>query len=397
MNKLLSPNARFETDAQDDGNLVTYDLATGLLVWDAMSGLYRPPDLTLPWPPVVPPDPPVGPLVGPHDPRIVRMNFGSLWDPVLGRWIFQGMYPSADADTRKRWREIAAAAGDVTFQLNNPTTPLADYHDQSAYVNWLTSGRMDHWNACAKELVDDGFTVLAYADSGDRYPGVGYHQWFFDSVHRNNLVAPNGTPRMICCAGHEIVKGGYSTKNAADSIEEIDSALAVCRIPVESRLIAIHTSDRRVSWGDHPTEADSPYPPGDDVACWRSSTGQKITHHLYQSALVADDDALTDDCYASDGGGEGADTHAACSRVIGDRWVDPHGAKSPDWFAGLPRRPYAVLFETNEERVAQGRCSRERMLEIARAFLAYGFTGYGCGTPDLLRDATACNEVQHEP
>ena len=49
-----------------------------------------------------------------------------------------------------------------------------------------------------------------------------------------------------------------------------------------------------------------------------------------------------------------------------------------------PRRPYSVLFEINEELIFKKQCTRERALQIARAFIPYGFSGYGCGTPDML-------------
>ena len=313
------------------------------------------------------------PLIGPHDPALVRCNFGSLWDPVLGRWIFQNMYPSMDPATRQRWREIAAAAGDTHFQIGNPTTDSADYHDQTRDVNWLSSGRMKEWNARAAELVNDGFTLIAYADSGDRYPGAGWHREFFWAVSPDLRFAPDGTPRLIAVAGHEIIPGGYTTKQGVDSTEEIAGVLG------PRGLIAMHTGDGRLSWSSNPVEPDDPWQ-GDEAACWRSAVGQRLTHHFYQAPLTSDGDPLDDQIVGS----TADNAHGVITRIIGDHWVDGNGYRAPDWFDGLPRRVHGVCFEQNEELLFKGRTTRARCLEIARAFLAYGFDGYGCGSPEML-------------
>jgi hypothetical protein len=61
VNKLVSDDGRFETNIQGDGNLVTYDLATGKVVWDSMSGHWRGVD-DVPWVPPDPPKPPIPPI-----------------------------------------------------------------------------------------------------------------------------------------------------------------------------------------------------------------------------------------------------------------------------------------------------------------------------------------------
>lgn len=313
---------------------------------------------------------PVAPAVLPHDPRKVRCNFASLWDPVLSRWIFQCMYPSMDTSTRKRWREIAIAAGDTHFQIGNPTTPFEDYHIP-AYTDWLSED-MAHWIDCARELVDAGFTLIAYADSGDRYPGAGYHSVFFNSIPDDLKVAPDGTPRMIGVPGHEIIPGGYSTKNGNDAVVEIASAGV--------RLIAMHTGDDRLSWSSHPVEADDPFH-GDEIACYHGLAGNLLTHHFCQLRTSQPDDPLVDTVESS----VVSTAHGISSRVDGSKWVDPNGNPCPDW--GIPWID-PVLWETDEELLFKGERTRAQILAVTRACLRNGFTGYGCGTPPAQPDAT---------
>ena len=300
-------------------------------------------------------------LVADHDPRKVKCNFGSLWDPVLARWIFQGNYPSMDEGTRARWREIAAAAGDTHFQCGNPTTPYEDYHIP-AYTNWLLIDDMAWWVACAKELQDDGFTVIAYADSGDNYPGVGYHKRFFDAIPAEMK------PNMIGVPGHEIVPGGYSTKNANDAILEISAA--------GMTLIAMHTGDDRLSWSSNPVEQDDPFH-GDELACWHGEAGHKITHHFCQLRTSRADDPLVDTVTSS----VACEAHGISSRADGSGWVDPNGNPCPNWGMSWIE---PVLWETDEELVFKGERTREQILAVVRACLAHGFSGHGCGTPDML-------------
>lgn len=307
-------------------------------------------------------------VVTPHAPELVQCNFGSLWDPVLNRFIFQCMYPSMDADTRARWRAIARDAGDTHFQIGNPTTPHADYHIP-AYTNWFLSGQMAHWNLCLQELVDDGFTPIVYADSGDSYPGAGYHLGFFRAIPDALKFDRN---LMIALAGHEIVKGGYTTKQASDSIMEMDAA--------DVPFIGIHLSDGRLSWSSHPVEADDPFQ-GDEIACYHGVAGKRITHIFYQTELVTDFARDLDDRVV---GSVADSTHQAVSRWKGDHWVDPKGNESPSW--GITDKHF-VLWESNEELLFKGIQSREDILKIAATFLPYGCTGYGFGSPELLRSS----------
>lgn len=307
------------------------------------------------------------PLVGPHNPSVVACNFGSLWDATLNRAIFQANYPSMDNETRKRWREIAAAAGDTHFQIGNPTTPYEDYHIP-AYTNWLTEGRMDEWVACLAELHRDGFTPVVFLDSGDRYPGAGFHRAFVEAIPLDLRQHANGDPTVIFCPGHEIIAGGYTTKQGCDAVREISDVAG------PRALIAMHTSDGRLSFSSNPVEADDPFH-GDEIACWRGDVGQRITHHFYQSANLSTGEALDDTVPGS----PAERTHEVVTRVIGDHW-----AGAPDWFDGLPRRPYAVLWEQSEELFFKHQIDRAWMLTVARTFMGYGFQGYGCGSPDLL-------------
>jgi hypothetical protein len=75
------------------------------------------------------------------------------------------------------------------------------------------------------------------------------------------------------------------------------------------------------------------------------------------------------------------EAHGISSRVDGSGWVDPNGKPAPDWQMGWID---PVLWETDEELIFKGQRTRAQILAVVRACLRNGFSGYGCGSADML-------------
>lgn len=381
LEQLVSQSQRFRVLMQNDGNLVVYDNATDLPVWDAASGLYRPPDLSLPWPPA-PPEPPTPPV---SDLRLLRANFCNIPDST-GRPIFSSCLATQTPATQTDWiaRERAAGGTHYVFSIES------GYPGYSDVVNFYTAGRMSEWLETLDRVVLAGLVPVVFLSSGNVYPGQLYFRGLLQSIPASYHL------QVVWACGWECVKGGWS------SAQYLRGNLAIREALSPGALMASHLSPGRLSFSSNPGEADDPWRRwwwqegtewvageglgdaaeadkqahpvgewrGDEMACWRDGwgiAGHPFSVFLYQSPVPREPIDVT----KPESWGERA-------KEVADRALGLPGA--PDWFAGL-KRPSLNWFEATAYDYIRAQSTSEWAREVARSVVPLGYEGFGNGLP----------------
>jgi hypothetical protein len=345
VDKLLSPNGRYELDLTNSGQLLLYRRADGTV------RVIAPAD---PSPPVEVPTPVPPPIPSPVDPRIVRANFCNLRDST-GRAIFSSCLAAQTPAMQDEWIAREQAAGGTHYVLSIQAGYAPVYPEE---INFHTAGRMPEWLTALNRVLAARLVPVVVLDPGNPpFPGTSYLRSLISEIPVSYY------DRCIWVCGWECVKGAWSSL-------QFNAANLALRDEVGPRaLLACHLSPGRASFASHPLEADDPWQ-GHELAAWRKECGPQFDLFLYQSLPPAEGAPF--DVTAPDSWGERA-------KEVADRFLGLPGA--PDWFAGAVSRPTLIWFEGTATTFIRGQSTSAWAREVARYAKTLGFQGFGNGLP----------------
>lgn len=339
--KLISPNARYELNIQNEGNLVVYRRADGAVIWASPVDAHPLPD---------PPAPPAPP----PDIRLVRANFCNLSDST-GRPIFSSCLAAQTPAMQAEWIQREIDAGGTHYLV----CTFSGYHDlYGEPIHFWTSGRWNEWLDALQRILDARLTPIVMLDPGDACPGP---KQFRDMIA---AIPPQWYSRCLWVPAFEPVKGAWTSRQFNDVAATIRAALG------PEPLLGYHLSPGRAAFSSNPVEPDDPWQ-GAEMGCWHTHAGVHADLFLYQSPVPREGVYDT----SEDGW---------CSRAIEVRDRFLGGCPpAPDWFTAPRRRgrPTLVWLEATAYTYIRGQSSSAWAREVARYAQSLGYQGFGNGVP----------------
>lgn len=275
MNKLISDDGRFELNIQGDGNLVTYDRATGKPVWDSMSGKWHGYDPTASWPPPGPePGPDPEPTPRPPTGRgLVNANFCNLRDS-RGRRIFSSCLAAQTPDMIGEWIDREVQAGGTEYVLS-VETGYASFDGPADWgyrevVHFYRAGRFREILTCLERILAKNLTPVLFLDPGGPFPGTAA------LVEIVKAVPAELADLSKFVLAWEPVKGDWPSDALSRAARAVRYALG------DHRILLCHLSPGRAAGSSNPREDADPWK-GDEVGFWFEHGGEDFDGFLYQS------------------------------------------------------------------------------------------------------------------
>lgn len=333
----------------------------------------------------------------PYDPRVVMADFCNLKD-ARGRVMFTSVLAALPVAEQEEWIDILTRGPATHIVLSIES----GYPGYAPTVNFYTSGRMAEWLQtldrvlAAKNSLGQPITPVVFLHSGDGFPGLDYFRGVLAQIPSSYYT------RVVWVSAWESVAGGYSSRQFRDSNDEIRALLG------PAPLLAAHLSPGRLSFSSNPGEPDDPwrrwcvnvgphndycYPgmgdaadrdraehpegfwAGDEMACYRTGWGADRKQPHPFDVLLWQSDAIRPGTVFDVNDGPMGRAKEVIDRVVGGR------PPAPDWFAGLPKRPVPVAYETVAYYQIRGQGDSAYAREVATFLKGLGFVGFGNGLP----------------